>query len=78
MEKVTMYKCEKCGRYFEKASEAVSCEKSEVGVEMIEKVRYGYLPNGKKGAYPVSVDVVMKDGRLIRYSASSDTLRMLQ
>lgn len=61
-----IYTCEICGKTSIDKNTIKKCENSHIRVDEIHKVTYDVSDN--KSKYPISIDVQMQDGKIIKYS----------
>ena len=69
MIELTMFKCEKCGKLYEKKEDAEKCEKQQAGISGIKSTKYRGMGFGGDVTepYPYVIIVTMDDGKDVRY-----------
>lgn len=66
MKSQMVHTCEICGRSSIDKKLISDCEKSHIKVDKLHKENYDIRDN--KGKYPISIDMLMEDGKIIKYS----------
>lgn len=66
MKKVQHYICEICGTEYNDESVCTKCEKGHRAAKCISGSRYLSMSQDKSG-YPLTIDIMMDDGKTIRY-----------
>lgn len=73
--KVTkVYTCEKCGRQYKSEEDCKKCEEYHTGCDKIIKESY-YQMEYSTYPYPFDIDILMKDGTVVKYKKDEIGLR---
>lgn len=68
MKEVKYYACETCGTIYENRDRCKVCEEGHVHPIDIKDAKYdAFVGNSEANGYPVSINVRMGDGKIIRY-----------